>query len=312
MLNLLLAPVRLAVERIGLALAALGVIDTRRARRVSDLAWPRIVTGVARMSKSTADVAMVGTTLGASAIAGVGYATPYWLLAFMLGGGVAGGTLTLVAQRYAAGRRGEIGVAVAVSAGLSLAATLPLVAALQAFAEPLVGLIGAGEAAVAYGADYLRVVSLGMPFAALNLVASRALVGAGDARTPMLVRAGGAVTNIGLNVLLIFVFDMGVIGAAAGTVVATAASTGVFTWGLIGGRLPVVGALPVRIGRSALRWDTTTARHLAEIGTPLALTNLVQNGGQFPLLAIVSLFGPEVVAAFVVALPHSGKLELWK
>lgn len=301
-LRLLLAPIRLAVERVGLVLAALGLVSMRRARRVSDLAWPRIVTGVARMSKSTADVAMVGTALGASAIAGVGYATPYWLLAFMLGGGVAGGTLSLVSQRYGAGQRDDIGRVVTVSAGLAVAATLPLTVGLWALAEPLVGLIGSGEAAVAYGASYLRVACLGMPFAAVNLVASRALVGAGDAQTPMLVRAGGAVLNVALNALLIFGLDLGVVGAAIGTVVASVGGTAAFAWALTRGRLPVVGALPIRVGRSAWGWDAGTARQITEIGTPLALTNLVQNGGQFPLLAIVSLFGPDVVAAFVVAL----------
>jgi Na+-driven multidrug efflux pump len=63
-----------------------------------------------------------------------------------------------------------------------------------------------------------------------------------------------------------------------------------------------VGALPVRLDGSAPRWEGKTARHLAHIATPLALTNFAQNGAQFPLLAIVSLFGPDVVAAFVIAL----------
>ena len=302
MIDLLLAPIRLAVERVGLLLASVGWVSTRRARRVSDLAWPRIVTGVARMSQSTADVAMVGAALGTAAIAGVGYATPFWLLAFMLGGGVAGGTLSLVSQRFGAERRDEIGAVVTASGVLVLLVTVPLAVLLGALAEPLVALVGSGSEAVAYGAAYLRVACWGMPFAALNLVASRALVAAGDARTPMLVRAGGAVLNIGLNAVLVFVLDGGVAGAALGTVVASVAGTAAFAWGMARGRLPVVGAIPIRLGREALRWDPSTARDLVHIATPLALTNLVQNGGQFPLLAVVSLFGPDVVAAFVVAL----------
>ncbi|NBB72157.1 MAG: MATE family efflux transporter [Bacteroidetes bacterium] len=302
MLHVLLKPIRATVEGIGRVLARLGLIDAGRAERVSDLAWPRIVTGVARMSKSTADVAMVGTALGASAIAGVGYAIPYWALAFMFGGGIAGGTISLVSQRYSADRREEASVAVKVSAGFALAVTLPLVVVFWTMPEPLIRLIGTGDAAVAYGARYLRVVSLAMPFAALNLVGSRTLVAANDAWTPMIVRAGGAVVNIALNALFIFVFEWGVVGAAVGTVLANGAGTVVFAWGLVKGRLPLVGPLPVRVDGAAPHWNARTARHLAEIATPLALTNLAQSGGQFPLLAIVSLFGPEVVAAFVIAL----------
>ena len=216
MLNLLLRPVRMTIHGAGRALAWLGVIDACRADRVADLAWPRIVTGVARMSKSTADVAMVGTALGASAIAGVGYATPYWALAFVFGGGIAGGTISLVSQRYGAGRPEATSVAVMVSACFVLAVTLPLVFLFWAVPEPLIRLIGTGDAAIAYGARYVQVISLSMPFAALNLVASRTLVGTNDARTPMMVRAGGAVLNVALNALFIFVFGWGVVGAADG------------------------------------------------------------------------------------------------
>jgi putative MATE family efflux protein len=178
------------------------------------------------MSKATADVAMVGTALGASAIAGVGYGVPFWTMTFMIGGGIAGGTISLVSQRYGADRHDEIGVAIFVSAGLALAATLPLVVVFWVVPEPLIRLIGTGEAAIQYGTDYLRVASLAMPFSALNLIASRALIGADDARTPMAVRAGGAVVNIALNGVLIFVFGLGVVGAAIWTVIGSVGSTG--------------------------------------------------------------------------------------
>lgn len=302
LLRLLIKPIHVAIARVGSVLARLGFIDAGRAERISDLAWPRIVTGVARMSKTTADVAMVGIAVGAPAIAGVGYAIPFWALAFMLGGGIAGGTISLVSQRFAADQPVQGSVAIKVSAWIALGTMLPLVAVFWAFPAAMIGIIGSGDEAVALGADYLRIVCFSMPFAALNLVGSRALVAANDSWTPMIARAGGAVINVGLNAVFIFVFDLGVIGAAIGTVIANVATTVVFAWGLTKGRLPYVGALPVRIDWSAPHWDSATARQLVTISTPLALTNLGQHGGQFPMLAVVSLFGPDVVAAFVIAL----------
>jgi putative MATE family efflux protein len=302
MLNLLVKPISGTVEGIGHFLAWLGIIDRHRARDVSNLAWPRIVTGVARMSKSTADVAMVGIALGTSAIAGVGYATPFFALAFMLGGGIAGGTLSLVSQRVGAGRPAEINAVVHTSVMLAIMVTLPLAVFVSGWAEPLIGLIGRGEAAIAFGAQYLTVVCLAMPFAAVNLVASRTLLGAGDARTPMIIRAGGAVLNIGLNWLLIFVFGLGVVGAALGTVMTSIATTGAFGLVLIRGRMPFGQRLPIRIDWRYHRPEPALKRQLIEISTPLALTDVAKSGGQFPLLAIVSMLGPEVVAAFVIAL----------
>jgi len=290
------------IDGLGLVLARLGLIDAARARRISALAWPRMVTGLARMSKATADVAMVGTALGAPAIAGVGYGVPYWTMTFMIGGGIAGGTISLVSQRYGAEHHDQIDVAITVSAGLAMGATLPLVALFWTVPEPLIRLIGSGDAAIAYGTEYLRIASLAMPFSALNLIGSRALIGANDAHTPMVVRAGGAVVNVALNAVLIFAFDLGVVGAALGTVIASVGGTLLLGWGLTAGRLPLLGPLPIHLDGRPPLWTSSDARHLIRISTPLALRKIAQSGGQFPMLAILSLFGPTVVAAYVVAL----------
>lgn len=301
-MSFLLNPVRSLVQGLGWILARLGLLSRTRAQRITALAWPRMVTGLARMSKATADVAMVGAALGPAAIAGVGYGVPFWTMTFMIGGGIAGGTISLVSQRFGADRHEQIGMAITVSAVLALAATLPLVVLFWTVPEPLIRLIGTGDAAIRYGADYLRVASLAMPFSALNLIASRSLIGADDAWTPMVVRTGGAALNVSINAVLIFVFDLGVVGAALGTVVGSILSLGLFGWGLTAGRLPLIGSLPIRLRWTPPYWSAADARHLLRISSPLVLRKVAQNGGQFPMLAIVGLFGPEVVAAYVIAL----------
>ena len=51
-----------------------GIIERSRLRETVDLAWPRVITGFAIMSKQTADLAMVGVVLGAPAVAGLAFA----------------------------------------------------------------------------------------------------------------------------------------------------------------------------------------------------------------------------------------------
>jgi Na+-driven multidrug efflux pump len=75
------------------------------------------------------------------------------------------------------------------------------------------------EAMIRYGASYLRVSAIVLAFVTLNLLASRTLTGADDTRVPILIRASGAVTNVGLNALFIFGLGMGLTGAALGTVI---------------------------------------------------------------------------------------------
>ncbi|MFW6448984.1 MAG: MATE family efflux transporter [Halobacteriota archaeon] len=304
-----LNPLRAGLLYIGFALASLGLVDRERARRTTDLAWPRVVTGIARMSKTAADVAMVGLAVGPLAITGLAFASPYWGMAFALGGGIAGGTISLVSQRYGARAWYELDLSIKSSAVVTLVVTLPVAAGFWLSAEALIALLGAEGEALRFGAAYLAVVSLGVPFAALNLIGSRALVGADDAWTPMMVRAGGAVVNIALNAVLIFGLELGVVGAALGTVLSNVAVLAAFTVGFLGYRLPYVGTFPVTLRPSRPFVDRGLVRDLVEIATPLVFTNGSRTAAQFPLLAILATFGDPVVAGYEIAKRVRGLLN---
>ena len=294
-------PVRLAVLAVGLALARAGLLTEARARRTTELAWPRIVTGLARMSKNAVDVAMVGVAVGSAAIAGVGIAGPFWGLAFSVGGGVAGGTIALVSQRFGADARDELGLAVRSSVLLVVAATLPVVALFWTFSAELIGLLSSDAETVRLGGKYLRIVALGIPFAGLNLVGSRTLVGADDSYTAMVLRASGAVANVGINAVLIFGLGMGVEGAAIGTVVSNVVVVAAFATGLVVGRFPGAGEFPVTVDPRG-RWaDPGTISDLVSIGLPVMGRNLVWTVAEFPMFAILDVFGRDVVSAFVIA-----------
>ncbi|SDK66515.1 MATE family efflux transporter [Natronorubrum texcoconense] len=294
-------PLRLTILYIGLSLARLGLIDRERAVQTTVLAWPRIVTGIARMSKSAVDVAMVGVAVGTSAVAGVGFAGPFWGLAFAIGGGVAGGTIALVSQRYGADAYDELGLAVRSSTLLVVVVSLPVAACFWFFSHEFISLLSSNESAIDHGATYLQVVALGIPFAGLNLVGSRTLVGADDSYIAMQIRAGGAIINIGLSALFIFELGWGVAGAALGTVLANVAVTATFAAGISAGWLPIIGALPIQVDPLGTYLDHETLRDIVTIGLPVGGRNLVWTVAEFPMLGILDIFGENTVAAFVIA-----------
>ena len=294
-------PFRLVILYVGFALARLGLIDRHRVVRTTDLAWPRIVTGIARMSKNAVDVAMVGVAIGTSAVAGVGFAGPFWGLAFAIGGGVAGGTIALVSQRYGADVVGELGDAVRASVLLVVLVSVPVTVVFWTIPHELISLISSNETAIRFGADYLRIVGLGVPFAALNLVGSRVLVGCDDAYTAMQLRAGGAVANVVLNAGFIFGLGWGVEGAALGTVLSNIVVTAAFAAGISRGRLPLLGAFPVAIDPLGSYLNPDMLHDLVEIGLPVGARNLVWTAAEFPMLFVLDIFGENTVAAFVIA-----------
>ncbi|MEF8830217.1 MAG: MATE family efflux transporter [Halobacteriales archaeon] len=296
-----LNPVRLLIRQIGLALARAGLVDEHRVDRTVDLAWPRIVTGIARMSKNAADVAMVGVGVGPTAIAGVGFASPFWGTAFTIGGGLAAGTIALVSQRFGAEAYDELGVAVRASALLVVALSIPLSVLFWTFPGELIGLLTGDPETIGYGVEYLRLLALGVPFAGLNLIGSRTFIGVDDAWTPMLFRGGGATANVALNAVFIFGLDMGVTGAALGTVLANVLVTAAFAGALVAGRFPGIGDLPIRVSPAGRYAHRDTITDVVSIGTPVVGRNLVWTVSRFPMLAIVGLFGPTVVAAYVIS-----------
>lgn len=294
-------PIRLFILGIAHLLGRFGLVDEQRARRTSDLAWPRIVTGIARKSKTAIDIAMVGITVGPAAVAGIGFAGPYWALAFTVGGGIATGAIALVSQRFGAEAYDQIGQAVRTSSLLVVAATVPITVVLALFPAELIGLLTGDQAAIDQGAAYLQIVAFGVPFAGLNLIGGRVLIGADDAWTPMVLRAGGAVANISLNTVLIFGLQLGVVGAALGTVLSNALVATAFTVGLAVGRLPGLTAFPVSISFRGPYVDQETIRDVVAISTPAVGRRAVWTGARFPLLAFIALFGSHVVAAYVIS-----------
>ncbi|SDZ95310.1 putative efflux protein, MATE family [Haloplanus vescus] len=280
-----------------------GVIDRRRFHETFDLAWPRVLTGLAIMSKSTVDLAMVGWDVGTAAVAGLAFANAYWQVGKYLGIGLAGGTVTLVSQAYGAEDYERASATVAVSLVVTLVVAAPLVTAYGVFAPRLVAVLGSEPDPLRHAATYLSLVAPALLFEFPNLIASRTYAGVGDTVTPMAIRGTGALLNIAFSATLIFGYGLGVAGAAIGTSLATGVVVLVFAWGLSGRSYGGYGACPVAISRETLRFDgfAPLARRLLVVSAPLMARRTAEMLVAFPLLAIAATFGPAVVAAYEVA-----------
>lgn len=294
-------PVGYFFRLVAAQLSTLGLIDERRGTRIADLAWPRFLTMFARYLHQVADVAMVGLSIGPAAIAGLAFANIYWGLANGFSLGLAGGTISQVSQRFGTEQYGQLELAVKQSIWVGAALALPFILVYWVFAEPLVGLVGDDATTIGFGAAYLQILSIAIPFNVLNLVSSRTLAGADDTWIAMSIRATGAFANIVFNAIFIFGLGLGVQGAALGTVLAEAIITGCFAWGFVTGSLPVVGQFPVTLSLSRPYFDFHLSKQLLTITPPLMAQKLARSIARFPLFAILALFGPTVVAGFEVA-----------
>lgn len=95
---------------------------------------------------------------------------------------------------------------------------LVLMAAGYLFQRPILYLFGASQATYPYASEYLSVYLLGTVFLMVGTGMNQFINAQGFPRTGMAVVVSGAVLNIALDPLFIFVFQMGVRGAAVATV----------------------------------------------------------------------------------------------
>ena len=104
--------------------------------------------------------------------------------------------------------------------GLALAFIIGAVtaAAINLFVRPLAYFLSALDTTVADTVSYLRIIAIGAPFMMAQFVLNNQLRYQGSAIYAMIGLMCGAVLNIGLDPLLIFVFDLGVQGAALATI----------------------------------------------------------------------------------------------
>lgn len=104
------------------------------------------------------------------------------------------------------------------------------------FMRPMLMLFGASDATIGYATDYMEIYAAGTIFVQLTLGMNVFITAQGFSKISMMTVVIGAVTNIALDPIFIFVLGMGVRGAAWATVISQAASAGWALRFLCGGR----------------------------------------------------------------------------
>ena len=142
------------------------------------------------------------------------------------------------------------------------------------FKKPMLYLFGASDVTYPYANDYLTIYLLGTLFVMTGLGMNSFINSQGFGRVGMLTVVLGAVANIILDPIFIFVLDMGVRGAAIATVISQMLSTIWILTFLTGPRAIL------RLRLSAMRLKLDRVRRIVTLGTAgfmMSVTNsLVQ------------------------------------
>lgn len=98
-------------------------------------------------------------------------------------------------------------------------ASVLLTILVMVFLTPLCRIFGATDNIMPYALEYGRIIACGFPFVIVAVIINGVIRADGSPRFSMVSMTVGAILNIFLDPLFIFVFDMGVAGAALATVI---------------------------------------------------------------------------------------------
>ncbi len=187
-------------------------------REILALAIPAFATLIAEPMLVLADTVIVGH-LGTPHLGGLTLASNVVGVVVGLSVFLAYGTTAMVSRRL--GARDRAGALASGIDGMALGAVLGVVlaAVLVPSAPAIIGLYAASAEVTALGAEYLRVVALGLPALLVILASTGVLRGLQDTRTPLRVVVTINLLNIALNVALVYGAGWGIAGAAAGTTI---------------------------------------------------------------------------------------------
>jgi len=165
------------------------------------------------------DRIFIGQGVGAEALSGISVIFPVMLI--MMGFGMLIGIGTGVYVSINLGRKEFDTAEKTLGTGFALMVVISLLIMLVTYwlKVPILRSFGSTEETFQYANDYLNIILAGTTFMVIGFSLNNVIRSEGNARIAMVSMILSSITNIVLDALFIFVFDMGVKGAAYATII---------------------------------------------------------------------------------------------
>lgn len=258
-------------------------------------ALPMIGGNLLQQFYNIADTLIVGRVIGRNALAAVGSA--YTLMTFLTSVflGLSMGSGALFSIYYGQNRKDRLRLAILHSFVLIMAVTLLVNILVFVFLDPILTFMRVPDKVRPDMKIYLEIIFAGLIATSLYNYCSCMLRALGNSLAPLVFLGISSVVNIGLDLLFIVVFRMGVGGAAAATVIAQYISAiGILLYTIMKCR----EFLP---GRDDRHYNPGILKEITKMSSLTCVQQSVMNFGILMVQGLVNSFGPVTMAAFAAA-----------
>jgi len=269
-------------------------------QKILKLSIPAAINSLLDMLQVITDLIMVGR-ISAFAVAAVGLGLQSLMFVFAILTLFHVGTSALLSRFVGAGQMKRASVGLSTLLRFAFMVSLPAAVGWYFFSSHIYVWFGTAPEVVALGESYVQVLTFMMPFIFIKLVFVSALNSAGDTTTPMKIKIVSIILNVLLNYLFIFgnfgFPELGVMGAAVGTVIVNALELLVYIFLYVKGKTPY---LPM--------WEyskSLLARAL-KVGIPASIERSLTFGSFMLFTVIIAHYGTEVLAGYQIGLRVEG------
>lgn len=259
-------------------------------------ALPLLGGNLLQQTYNIIDAAIVGQTLGADALAGVGASSSVQFLVLGFCSGCCIGFGIPVAKSFGAGDTDRMRKYVWNGGVLTVAVAALLTALCALLCNQILRLLQVPGDIYSDAYAYLLVIFFGIPFTLMYNYLSSILRSIGDSRTPFLFLAFSAILNIFLDLFCILVLGWGCAGAAIATVASQAISA-VLCMVYIGRKVSIL-----HMSADDRKMEPEIAKELLTMGIPTGLQLLVTAIGSMVMQSQNNGLGSVYVSGFTAGM----------
>lgn len=258
-------------------------------------AMPMILGNLFQQLYNIVDSVVVGNFVGENALAAVGASYPITFLFVAIAIGASMGCSVVISQFFGAKRYGEMKTAIYTSLFSIGGLGVVLMGVGLLISTPILRLLGTPENIFADSATYLNIYFLGAGFLFLYNTLTAIFNALGDSKSPLVFLAIASVVNIGLDLLFVIRFQMGVAGVAWATLIAQGLSSVLSLIFLLRRLHRMETADAHRL------YDVHMLTRMLRIAVPSMIQQSIVSMGMLFVQALVNSFGSTVVAGYTAA-----------
>jgi putative MATE family efflux protein len=163
--------------------------------------------------------------LGPESLAAIGVFFPVFMVIIAISSGLGVGASSVISRKI--GEKNKIHADIAASNSIFLSILLGIIFLIffLIFIKPILNIIGTSEVTLNLTLRYGYIILFSIPLLLFNNTANGILRGEGDAKKAMYAIATGSILNIFLDPIFIYVFKLGIKGAAYATLISILVST---------------------------------------------------------------------------------------